>query len=105
MYSPRGDLIVSASNDKSVRLWDVTSGQCQAVIEGLQGSVYVIAWIEVSSVEYLFTGCSDGSVGMWQVRFDDRECHVSPFWMTMKDELNVRDATIEDVQGLSQLNK
>jgi WD40 repeat protein len=104
VYSSQGDLIVTASNDKSVRLWDVTSGQCRAVIEGFQSAVSDIAWIEAAGVNYLATGCSDGLVGMWQVLVDENQCHVSQSWITTKGELNVHGATIEDVQGLSQLN-
>jgi WD40 repeat protein len=98
-------MIVSASYDKSVRLWDVTTGQCRAVIQGFQDRINDIVWIEGSSVNYLATGCKDGMVGMWKVEAGEDRCDVSLYWTTMRGALNVTDATIQGVQGLSQLNK
>jgi WD40 repeat protein len=103
VYSSQGGFIVSASDDTSVRLWDAASGQCRAVIQNFQGAVNDIAWIEATGINYLVTGCSDGLVGMWKVEVN--EDHVSPLWITTKGELNVQDATVQDVQGLSQLNR
>jgi len=105
VYSSRGDLIVSTSNDKSVRLWDVASGQCRAKIQGFQDKFNDIAWIETFNINYLATGCSDGTVGLWKVENHEDRCAVSLQWTTMRGALNVVDATIQNVQGLSQLNK
>lgn len=105
-YSSRGDLGLSASYDKSVRLWDIPSGQCRAVIQGFQSMVKGMAWIEASSsANYLATGCFDGTVGMWKVEANEDHCDVSLHWITMRGALNVVDASIQDAQGLSQLNK
>jgi WD40 repeat protein len=105
VYSLQGDLIVSSSWDESVRLWDVASGQCRAVIRGFRERVNDIAWIEDSGVNYLATGCSDGMVGMWKVEVNEDRCDVSLQWGRMRGGLNVVDATIDGVHGLSQLNK
>ncbi|KAK3816668.1 MAG: WD40-repeat-containing domain protein [Benniella sp.] len=105
VYSSRGDFVVSASHDKSVRLWDVTSGQCRAVIRDFQDGVNGIAWIEAAGVSYLVTGCGDGVVGVWQILLDGDPCDVSLKWMTTKGVLDVEEATIQDVQGLSQINR
>jgi len=104
VYSLRGDLIAAASF-QSVRLWDATSGQSRAVIESFHGIVFEIAWTEDAGANYLVTGCSDGLVGMWRVLVDKEQCRVSLHWTTTKGELNVLDATIEEAQGMSQLNK
>ena len=105
VYSSQGEWIVSASMDKSVRLWDVASGLCRAVIQGFQGTVNDIDWIEGTGVNYLATGCSGGLVGMWKVEMDEDHCRAVPHWMTTKGELNMTNATIEGVHGLSSLNK
>jgi len=105
VYSSRGDVVISASDDMSVRLWDVTSGQCRAVIEDYKDRVMDIAWIETPGMNYLVVGCEDGFVGMWQVKFDQDNFHVTLRWKPTKAELDVEDATIQDVQGLSQLDK
>lgn len=44
-------------------------------------------------------------MGMWDVEADKDHCHVSLCWMTAKGVLDVKDATIQDVHGLSRLNK
>ncbi|KAK3810920.1 MAG: WD40-repeat-containing domain protein [Benniella sp.] len=105
VYSYRGDLVVSASNDKSVRVWDVTSGQCRAVIQDFQAEVSDIAWIEFHGLNYIVAACDDGVVGMWQVLMDGDHCDVSLRWKTTNDKLDTRDVTIQDVLGLSQLNR
>ncbi|KAK3810998.1 MAG: WD40-repeat-containing domain protein [Benniella sp.] len=103
VYSSQGDLIVSASSDKSVRVWDMVSGQCRAVIQDFQSAVYDISWIESSEANYIIACCEDGVVGMWQVLVDDNHCDVSLKWKTTTGELDMKDADIHDVQGLSQL--
>ena len=70
-----------------------------------QAGVYDIAWIETCGVSYLVAGCTDGVVGMWQVLVDEGYCDVSLKWKTTNGELDMKDATIQDVQGLSQLNR
>ncbi|KAK3828430.1 MAG: hypothetical protein J3Q66DRAFT_434963 [Benniella sp.] len=107
VYSPRGDTIASASNEKSVQLWDATSGQCRAVIQGFKAGVNAIEWIVASSVDYIATGCSEGVVAMWKVEGIEDHCdvHVSLHWGTVNGELNVEDTAIQNVQGLSQLNR
>ncbi|KAK3805552.1 MAG: WD40-repeat-containing domain protein [Benniella sp.] len=104
VYSPQGDLVVSASYDKSVRIWDVSSGQCRAVIQDFQDRVNSVAWMEASGVNYLVAVCEDGVMGAWQVQHDGSRCDVSLRWMPTKGVLDVKDATLQDVQGLSHLN-
>jgi hypothetical protein len=64
-----------------------------------------IAWIEASGINYLVAGCDGGSLGMRQVKIDQGQCQVSLRWMPTTTELDVKDAIIQDVQGLSQLDK
>jgi WD40 repeat protein len=33
-FAPDGKIIVSASGDKTLKIWDVSSGTCQATLEG-----------------------------------------------------------------------
>jgi hypothetical protein len=75
------------------------------VIQDFQARVTHIAWTDVSGVSYLVAGCDDGVVGAWQVLLDGGRCDVSLKWMTTKGMLDVKDATIQDVQGLSPLNR
>ncbi|KAI7831722.1 hypothetical protein BC939DRAFT_436258, partial [Gamsiella multidivaricata] len=53
--------------DMTVRLWDVNSGQCLAVVEDFHGSITSIAWSATPNGTYFATGCDDTSVRMWRV--------------------------------------
>jgi hypothetical protein len=64
-----------------------------------------IAWIETSGASCLVAGCFDGSMGMWQVRTDDDHCSARLRWRATTGELVVKDATIQDVQGLDRLDR
>jgi WD40 repeat protein len=103
-YSPKGDLLASGSDDTTVRLWHVASGQCQAVVQNFQGEVYGVAWIPSTDANYLVTGCQDGSVVKWQVIEEEEQYHVHPCWIATNGSLNVAGASIQDVRGLTPSN-
>ena len=103
-YSPKGDRILSASKDKTFRLWELSSGQCRAVVRELKSPVERIAWSTTPDATCFVTGCADGSVCMWQVVEGDT-CQIRLRWRSISGELNLADMTIQDVRGLSQVNK
>ncbi|KAF9347017.1 hypothetical protein BGX34_003465, partial [Mortierella sp. NVP85] len=105
VYSPQGDVVVSASDDRTVRLWDVATGQCRAVIQDFSDCVKDTVWIETGDAPCIVTGCQDGSVWMWELMDDGDLYNVRLRWSSMNNGLAVTDADIQDVQGLSQLNK
>ncbi|KAF9358768.1 hypothetical protein BGX34_008773, partial [Mortierella sp. NVP85] len=102
-----GDMVASVSDDKTVRVWGVASGQCRAVIKNFQGGVYSMAWIPSADANYLVTGCEDGSVLKWQVMEEEKggQCRVNLCWGATKGCLTVKGASIQDVRGLTSLNK
>ncbi len=105
MYSPSGDQIASGSDDKTVQLWDVSSGQCLAVVRDFQERITSLAWKEIANRTYLVTGCDDKSVRAWQVIDEEGRYQVRLSWSSTYDRLMVTDTAIQGVQGLNQMNK
>jgi WD40 repeat protein len=104
-YSPQGDMIASFSYDKTVRLWDVASGQCRAVIRDFYGWVLDATWVTGSDFKQLAASCNDGSWSRWSVKEDGNQCQVTQLWRSTNGQLTMTGSIIQDVSGLSQLNK
>jgi len=103
-FSPQGDHLASVSSDNTIRLWDVASGQCRAVIRG-HDYIRCIAWGTHLDVNYLVDGYEDGTVGLWEVINEGDRCVVRLRWRATKGGLTVKGASIQDVQGLSLVNR
>ncbi|KAG2502174.1 hypothetical protein HYH03_000661 [Edaphochlamys debaryana] len=59
--------LLSSSNDRTGRVWDVDTGECIAVLEGHTDLVRAVAWHpEVAHI--CFTGSWDGSIRVWDAR-------------------------------------
>jgi len=104
-YSRHGNLLASGSWDETVRIWDVATGECRAVIENLQGTVFDVAWSTTSDKDYLFIGCQDGSVLKWEITNEGEQSSVCLRWSATNGMLNTMGASIQDVRGLTLLNK
>lgn len=65
-FSPDGRWILSASFDKSVKLWDGVKGTFVATFRSHVGPVYQVAW---SADSRLFvSGSKDSTIKLWEVR-------------------------------------
>jgi len=103
-YSPKGNLLASISMDKTVTLWDVASGQC-LFKKNFQDIVMCIAWSTRPDENYLVTSSWDGSVLKWEVVEEGGEYRLCMCWGATSGLLTVTDASMQDVRGLSRLNK
>ncbi|KAF9359396.1 hypothetical protein BGX26_012404 [Mortierella sp. AD094] len=103
-YSSDGDRIASGSTDKTVRLWDVETGKFLVAITGFSGDVVSIVWQDTFNGHYIVTGSRDKSVRRWRITKERDEYQVHLCWSSSNDGLVVAEATLKDVQGLSQVN-
>ena len=62
-WSPRGDLLASASGDRTVRIWDSMTGQCLSKLDGHVGVVMSISWSR--NAEQLVSLSADNTVRVW----------------------------------------
>ncbi|MEO0767961.1 MAG: NB-ARC domain-containing protein [Cyanobacteria bacterium J06649_4] len=64
-FSPDGTQLVSGSADRTIRLWDVTTGECLQTLEGHQNWVMAVAFSPDGT--QLVSGSADRTVRLWDV--------------------------------------
>lgn len=63
---PSGKYLVSVSDDKSIRIWDLKTGRCVKTIEAHSHFVTSVAYCSTSPI--VATGSVDQSIKIWQCR-------------------------------------
>ncbi|MCX8565400.1 MAG: WD40 repeat [Glomeribacter sp. 1016415] len=104
VYSPSGSQLASGSDDSTVRLWDVASGDCLRVIQELTEPVISIAWKATREGSNLLTGSGE-FVHQWELIGEADGVHAHLSWMSPVNKLMVKEALLEGVVGLSEMNQ
>ncbi|KAF9353614.1 hypothetical protein BGX34_011467 [Mortierella sp. NVP85] len=109
-FSLQGNLLASASEDMSVRIWDVISGDCRAAILDFDDTVHYVDWNTTVGVDCVAIAGEDGSVRLWEVRIEEQQeedgsCPLTLRWRSTIGALVAKETILEDVQGLSSLNR
>jgi WD40 repeat protein len=65
-FAPKGNTIVSGSRDKTLKIWDVASGTCQATLEGHSSCVNCVQFNPADAGQ-LVTGSWDKTLKVWSV--------------------------------------
>lgn len=65
-FSPVDKLLVSASGDKTVKVWNLASGSCLATLQGHLTSLVKVAWLNAGL--QLVSASVDGVAKVWNLK-------------------------------------
>jgi len=57
--------IISGSNDKTIRIWDVVSGECIKILEGHNSRISSVALSKNNNDQFIVSGSWDKTVRLW----------------------------------------
>lgn len=69
-FTPDGDILISGSQDHTIKLWDIKTGECLRTLELHQGGVVAVSCSPDG--QRLASASRDGTVRLWSI--DDGQC-------------------------------
>ncbi|CAG2255121.1 FBXW7 [Mytilus edulis] len=79
------NILVSGSQDKTVKIWDIKTGRCAHTFEGHQGGVWCLSFF---TPNLILSGSHDGTIKIWNVK--ERKmarsilAHDGPIWAMVR---------------------
>jgi len=73
-FSPKGDILASGSVERVVKLWDIRTGDCLAVLEGHEYPILALAFSPDGNE--LVSGSGDTSLMTWDIENHSRIHHM-----------------------------
>jgi len=67
VFSPGGDRLASASDDCTIRLWNVATGDCCLILTGHEGGGRRVSYSPKRDVYILASGSYDRTARLWDV--------------------------------------
>jgi WD40 repeat protein len=74
-FTPDGEKVLSASHDKTVRVWDWRKSKCERILEGHTDSVRCLALLKSNLVA---SASWDGTVRVWDWRTGEQQTTLKP---------------------------
>ena len=74
VFSPDGSHVVSGSIDKTVRIWNVVTGECEAELVGHSDSVNAVIFSPDGS--HIVSGSDDNTMRIWNVVMGESEAEL-----------------------------
>nr|WP_317110658.1 hypothetical protein [Chroococcidiopsis sp. SAG 2025] len=93
-FSPDSQTLASSSQDCTLKLWDVSTGECLKTLPGHTAWVWSVAWSRDNQT--LASGSEDETIRLWDVKTG--ECVK-----TLRSEKLYERMNITEVTGLTQV--